>query len=502
MTDSDGLGEPRPWSWLGIIGRAPARADRVLDEAQGYVFRFLWAFLPEPAIARDVRFQHLLFSRFLSTAAQESLAFGALVAVAREGGSALEVALIGVAALLPSALLGLYGGAVADELPKRVALAGAYTAQALLCFIVPPLFGTDLLVVVLLIFAVNSLGQVSSPTELSVLPLVASDRQLASAASMITLAASAGAGFGMALLAPIVVRSAGLEVVFYLIGVLLLLAASRVFDLPVGDRAWKPAFAPPQVRVRPAITWLVRHPAVAMMVLVAVLAGTVNLVLATLAPRFVEVVLDADAADTAYVLAPSAAGIVLALVLAPSIMRIRGERMAALAGLAISATFLFSMGLVSAIAGGVDPANPLRLLELIGLDLTEKLRTASILALPLAFGVALATTSVQTYVNRRVPLVYQGRTFALQSSLRSGVAIIALLTLGAAASGLGVEKVLLVSPFLVLSLGYVLVRLSFRFARRDPPSYLEVFQSFWEDSADGPEGDKEDAGGHGLKDRG
>ncbi len=490
MNDSEGMGEATPWSWLGIIGRAPTGADRVLDEAQDYVFRFLWAFLPEPAIARDVRFQHLLFSRFLSTAAQESLAFGALVAVAREGGSALEVALVGVAALLPSAALGLYGGAVADELPKRIALAGAYTGQALLCFIVPPLFGTELPVVVVLIFAVNTLGQVSNPTESSVLPLVASQRQLASAASMVNLAASAGSGFGMALLAPVIVRSASLEVVFYMAGVLLLLAASRVFDLPVGDRTWRPTLAPPQVRVRPAITWLVRHPAVAMMVLVAVLAGTVNLVLMTLAPQYVEAVLDADAADTAYVLAPSAAGIVLALVLAPSIMRIRGERVAALVGLVVSTAFLFSMGLVSSIAGGVDPGNPLRLLGLIGLDLTEKLRTASILALPLAFGVALATTSVQTYINRRVPLVYQGRTFAMQSALRSGVAIVALVTLGAAASGIGVEKVLLASPFLLLAMGYVLVRQSFRFAERAPPSYLEVLQSFWEESGGRPEGDE------------
>jgi len=56
MSDSEGLGEATRWSWLGIIGRAPTGADRVLDEAQDYVFRFRWAFLPEPAIARDVRF--------------------------------------------------------------------------------------------------------------------------------------------------------------------------------------------------------------------------------------------------------------------------------------------------------------------------------------------------------------------------------------------------------------------------------------------------------------
>lgn len=469
------------WSWLGIIGRAPAGADRVLDGTQAYVFRFLWAFLPEPAIARDLRFQHLLVSRFLSDAGQQSLTFGALVAVARDGGSALEVALVGVAALVPPALLGLYGGAVADELPKRVGLAGAYTGQALICFIVPPLFGTELPVVLVLIFAVSTLGQVSGPTESAVLPLVASEKQLASAAAMINMAAAAGAGFGTALLAPIIVRSSGIEPVFYLAGVLLLLAASRVFDLPAWKKGWKFRLAPPEVRVRPAVTWLVQHPAVATMIIMAVLAGTVNLVLLTLAPRYVISVLDADAADTAYVFAPSAVGIVLALVSAPSIMRIRGERVAALAGLVIATVFLFSLGLVSDITPIVDPVNPIRLLELSGISLGQKLRTASLLALPLAFGVSLATTSVQTYINRRVPIPLQGRTFAIQSSLRNGTAIVPLLALGAAASQFGAEKVLLASPFLLLVLGYVLVQMSFRFSERAPPMFLEAVESFWEE---------------------
>jgi hypothetical protein len=477
----NGPGRAAGWSWLGVIGRGPAVADRFLDEAQAHTFRFLWAFLPEPSIARDVRFQHLLASRFLSDAGQKSLAFGALIAVAREGGSALELALVGAAALIPSAAFGLYGGAVADELPKRVALAGVYTGQAVMCFLVPPLFGTGLPQVLVLIFVVNALGQVCGPTESSVLPLVASDKQLASAAAMINLAAAAGNGIGMALLAPIVVRSSGIEPVFYLAGVLLLLAASRVFDLPVWKERPSVRLAVPKVSVRPAMTWLARHPAVATMIIVAVLAGTVNLLLMTLAPRYVESVLDADAADTAYILAPSAAGVVLALVSAPSIMRIAGERVAALMGLSLSTAGLFSLGLVSDIASVVDPANPIRLLSLSGLSLGEELRTASLLALPLAFGVSLTTTSVQTYINRRVPIRYQGRTFALQTAVRDGAAIAPLLTLGAAASRFGADKVLLVSPFLLLMLGYALLHLSFRFAERAPASYLEEVESFWEE---------------------
>ena len=122
------------------------------------MFRLFWLFLPEPAIARNLRFQHLLASRFLSDAGQQSLAFGALVSVTRGGASSFEVSLVGVAVLLPPAVLGLYGGAVADALPKRVALAGVYSVQALLCFLVPIVLGTELFDVLFLLLAVNSSG--------------------------------------------------------------------------------------------------------------------------------------------------------------------------------------------------------------------------------------------------------------------------------------------------------------------------------------------------------
>lgn len=478
--------EPPPPGRGGLPGRrmltnAGLNADRVLDTAQGQVFRLLWLFIPEPSIARNLWFQHLLASRFLTDAAQQALAFGALVAVARGGGSALEVALVGIAALLPPALLGMLGGAIADTLPVRVALAGAYSGQAILCFLVPWLFGTDLATVLVLLFLVNALGQVSGPTESSVLPLVASEAELASAASLISLSSAAGGAFGMALLAPVLVRAFGVGTVFVVAGALLLLAASRVFDLPLGDRAWKLRLTPPAVRVRPAVRWLVRHPAVGTMIVVAVMAGTVNIVLQTLAPRYVEEVLDSDAANTAYVFAPGAAGLVLALLSAPALIKMWGERYVALAGLAFAAVSLFLLGDPQDVAKLTDPVNPIRLASVFGLDLSRPLRTAGLLAVPLAFGVSLAATSVQTYINRRVPLAFQGRTFAMQSALRNGSAIVPLLVLGGAASRFGADTVLLVSPLLLLGIGYGLVYLSFRFAGLAPQSRLEVMESFWEE---------------------
>src|SRR3990172_4788824 len=251
------------------------------------------------------------------------------MAVVRSGGSALDAALVGAAAVLPAALLGLYGGAVADALPKRVALALVYNLQAALCFLLPTVAGTELVPILFLIFAVNALGQVSGPTESAVLPFVASREQLASAASLVNLSSSAGTAFGTALLAPLLVRAFGVETVMYVAGALLLLAASRVFDLPTRQQRRRIDWIRPNLRVRATVEWLMRQPAVATMVVVGVVSGTANIVLQTLAPRYVQSALRVDAADAVYVFAPSAAGLVTALALAPWLMRLRGERVAA-----------------------------------------------------------------------------------------------------------------------------------------------------------------------------
>ena len=48
------------------------------------------------------------------------------------------------------------------------------------------------------------------------------------------------------------------------------------------------------------------------------------------------------------------------------------------------------------LADVLDPVNPLRLLGLLNIDLSEKLRTAGFIAIALGFGLSLTTTSVQT----------------------------------------------------------------------------------------------------------
>ena len=103
-------------------------------------FRLFYVFLPETSILRRVRFQIVFLSRLLSEIGHEAIMYGSLVAVAA-GGSVFEAALVGMAALVPAAALGLYAGTVSDTLPKRVALYLASPASTYVTGVVIPVDG-------------------------------------------------------------------------------------------------------------------------------------------------------------------------------------------------------------------------------------------------------------------------------------------------------------------------------------------------------------------------
>jgi MFS family permease len=216
------------------------------------------------------------------------------------------------------------------------------------------------------------------------------------------------------------------------------------------------------VAITAVVPWLLKERAVAAMLVLAVLAGTASVVVTTLGPRFVQSVLDADPADAVYVFAPSALGMLLAISFVPKAAASIGERKAAVFGFAVATASLFCLGIVSSIDSLVDPYNPLS--ELGDLAPERKVRTAALLALPLGFGLTTVTAAVGTYINRYAPERLQGRLFALQSTLKNAVSIGPLLALGALATIVGVETVLLIAPVFLLVVAAVFATESYRWA--------------------------------------
>ena len=466
------------------IRREIARTAAGLDAGQRRVFRVLWFMVPPGSVVWNVQFQALLASRFLSDVALQALLYSVLIDRARSGGGAVDAALVGVAFLLPGVVLGMYGGAVADALPKRAALAGAYVTMGVLAFLIPGLFGTELFPLLIVLFAVRVAYQVSQPSEASTVPLVATEDELASATSFLAFASSVGEVVGKALLAPVFVVLWGVRVVTVVASLLFLLSATRVLDLRLGSalprrppvaaeerrargsarsevgryaRAGQSLLLTMHSATREMLPWLADQPAVLWTLLLAAMASTVSVAVGILGPQYTSEVLGVDPENALYVFAPAALGLVVALAVAPLAIRLVGERVAAAAGFASAAAGMAALGAVGAVTERVGwlivdiPAVP------------EEVEVAALLSIPLGFGLTLAAASAQTYVSKYVPPAIQGRTFALLGVLKDGLAGVALIFLGVVADAVGTATVLTIAPAALVALAWAVAWLAGRF---------------------------------------
>ncbi len=432
--------------------RGLRRIDAALDRGQTRVLRVLWFMLPAGSVARRPQFQALLASRFLSDVAIQALLYGSLIATVRQGGTEVHAALLGIAYLLPGVVLALYGGALADALPKRLALVAAYLAMGLLCFVITGTFGTGFRSLLLVIFSVRALHQLSQPSEASAVPLVATREELASATSFLSFASSAGEVAGKALLAPVVVRVWGVDPVIVLAGCLFVLSSSRALKLETRSLAGGPKRNPSQIMAvrrqfssRVALQYLVAQPGVLWMLLLAAMASTVNVVLGVLGPQYVQSVLDVDPSNAVYVFAPAPIGLLLALALAPILIESLGERVVAGVGFGLVAVAGTSLGLVQPLS---SHAGWLLVLDIPGVN--SRVEFAAMLSVLLGAGMTLAAAAAQTFVTRNVPLEIQGRTNAPLGMLKDGLAIPSLLLLGSVAGVVGVRSVITVAPGILL----------------------------------------------------
>src|SRR5690242_9005519 len=78
-------------------------------------------------VLRNPAVEVVLFSHVLSKAGSQILSYGSMVHLARIGGSQIEISLLSASGSLAALAFGVRGGAVADSMPKRVALGLSYS---------------------------------------------------------------------------------------------------------------------------------------------------------------------------------------------------------------------------------------------------------------------------------------------------------------------------------------------------------------------------------------
>ena len=464
------------------LAAAGSVGNVVVGAPESAVFSILGRFVPKTAVTSKLKFQHLLTAKFLADAGKDSVKYAALVTVVSLGSSAFASSLIALATLIPSIAFGLYGGAISDSLPKRIALFIAYGVNAALCLVSAFFFEDTTLMLFTLVFLVWTLSQISSPAEQTLVPLVTSERELAAANSVMGMSSSFGTAFGSAFIAPILLLAFSADAVFLMAGLFMLGAMTRLVYLDSPGDLKRAEFIKPKANYSGAIKWLGENPSIGTMVAISAIAGMSYTILSTFAPTYVADVLEIDPAKTVFVMGSAGVGMALSLLAVPYLINRFGERKVAASGFVLLIVSLVGLGLIN--SGAVDflqIINPVHwVVEIFNLELTEETQLAVFISFPVGMGAGVTDNSVKTYLNRRVPVVYQGRTFAMRNLSESALTIPPLFAVSALVSWLGISAALVLMPLVLYGLTMALLRWSWTLSDNKDEPHHGVLDTYWE----------------------
>jgi MFS family permease len=435
-------------------------------------------------VVRNVDARILVVSRMATKMGMSTLSYGAITHLARTGATQFQISLVNSTQFLAALLFAVQAGVLADTLSKRSAMLIAFVSQAVLCFLIPSFLGTGVGSLMLLMFVTSALSQLITPSVKSMVALVSTTEELATTSAMVNITGGIASAIGSSFLAPILIKTTDIEVVIYVAGVLYVLGAVRAWRLPAIEQAasfttavhqveWKPE----ALSIRRCGEWLVRNRSIGSIVLVGATAVAMFEAFNNLIPLYVKDVLNSDPANAIYIFAPAGIGYLVGAVFGPRFIHHWGERKLATIGVGTMVAGMVCFGIIDVVAPFVAWANPLRLLEFFGVELTQLVLAAGVIAAPTNFGSVVTGAAVQTYINRRVPPVAQGATFGVEEMLENLLTLFVVLLVGLVATFVGSQTVMVVAPAIILALILYFISYSSRHggvstSMRDDVNYL------------------------------
>lgn len=427
----------------------------------------------------DPGIQELLIARVASKLGLATLSYGGMVYLARQGASEFQVVLLGSAGYIAALIFGLQGGVLADVMSKRTALALGLFLQAAACFLIPWIWGTSLVTLIVLVFLISAISQLTGPAMKSAVRLVTSAAKVASVAALISLAGSTGSALGSSVLAPLIIRESTITVLMWITGFFLLIAAVKAISLPKDPKQEhkreRRSFREMMISPTRMGRWAISHPAIGSMILVGALVVALFETLTSLLPVYVREVLNADPTLSIYIFAPAGIGFLIGTILGPLLIRLIGERMLAVVAMFFIAISAVMFGFIYEVAPMVAHFNPLGWFNRFdSINLSDLVLAAGVLAVPLNFGSTAAGAAVQAYINRNVPIEEQGSTFGIQEVTEQGLTVITLLSAGLVGTLTGTRVVFAIAPIIVIVVGTAMVRMAYRASGAVVPEHVDA----------------------------
>jgi MFS family permease len=184
------------------------------------------------AVFRNRNFAWMWSGQLVSTIGTALTSLAASIYVYRVTGSAASVGLMLMATAAPSLVVGLIAGVFVDRLDRRRIMVAADLIRAVLVFSIPFLVPLNIAWLYIIVALSSAVGQFFDPAHESVLPEVASERELAAANSLMAISSFGATAVGFAA-SGLIAAAADIRWAFYLDALTFLFSAFCILMLRI-----------------------------------------------------------------------------------------------------------------------------------------------------------------------------------------------------------------------------------------------------------------------------
>lgn len=411
----------------------------------------------EASLLDDPDFRNLWLSRLLSQTAQGALLYALLILVVDLSSRSFYTALFVACSNIPSIVFGLPAGMVSDNISRKHLLIGLNAFRfVFMLFMVAtePTLGS----VFAATLGIWVIHQFYSPSEASMLADLVASNRYTSAQSLFNLALTISQALGLVILAPIMLRVGGPELVFVMAGGLWLFAGAFSVLLPSIPISESASHRP---RRRGLIESLgdgwrfVRSDRPTLeAILDDVLVSVGMSALVVIIPVYLERILGTSKENTVFVFAPAALGLVIGLRMAPILGRTIGERYSASLALGGFALCVFSLGFVEQTHRFLNDTLHLPLDQIADwLSISPLIFLAMLISIPAGITSSIVNVAARSILLQRSPANVRGQVIATQGLIGNVIGLVPTLLAGIATDVFGVVPVAVAIAVLILIAG-------------------------------------------------
>lgn len=411
----------------------------------------------EASLLDDPDFRMLWLSRLMSQTAQGALLYALLILVVDLSSRSFYTALFVACSNIPSIVFGLPAGMVSDNMSRKHLLVGlnAFRFVFMLFMVASEPSLASVFAATLGMWIIH---QFYSPSEASMLADLVPPNRYTSAQSLFNLALTISQALGLVILAPIMLRVGGPELVFVMAGGLWLIAGALTVllpSIPINEAATRRPRRRGLIESLGAGWRFVRTDRPTLeAILDDVLVSVGMSALVVIIPVYLERVLGTSKENTVFVFAPAALGLVIGLRLAPMLAKIIGERYSASLALAGFALCVFSLGFVEQTYRFLNDTLHLPLNQVTDwLSISPLIFVAMLISIPAGITSSVVNVAARSILLQRSPANVRGQVIATQGLIGNVVGLVPTLLAGIATDVFGVVPVAVAIAVLILIAG-------------------------------------------------